>query len=119
MKKFITSLFCLIVYLGCFAQTVKSTPEAKAKKKIEEIQVVLTLTPEQTLTLKKALVARYESIRTVELKNEGNKELIKTEKKKQKEIYKAIFEKTLTKEQLKKWKAYKASEKKETKKLKE
>ncbi len=119
MKKIFASLLCLIVYLGCIAQTEKPTSEIKALKKIEEIQSVLTLTQEQTVTLKNALITRYEAINTFELKHEGKKDLIKAEKKKQKEVYKNVFNKTLTKEQLKKWKAHRESEKKAAKKIKE
>jgi len=119
MKKIFASLICLIIYFGCVAQTEKSTSEIKALKKIEEIQTVLTLSPEQTVTLKNALINRYEAINAFELKHEGKKELIKAEKKKQKEVYKNVFNKTLTKEQLKKWKAHKESEKKAAKQLKE
>lgn len=63
-------------------------------------------------------MSRYESIQLFEAKNEGKKELIKLEKKKQKEIYKTTFNKTLTKEQLKKWKAHKEAEENANKKMK-
>lgn len=112
MKKPFALFICLVAYLSCFAQANPTTPEAKALKKIQETEAVLTLTPEQVSTLKTALVYRYEAIRNFELKHQGNKELIKSEKKKQKATYKKIFENTLTKEQLKKWKKHKEGEKK-------
>ncbi len=63
MKKIAASLLFLIIYLGCTGQTEKPTSEIKALKKMEEIQSVLTLTPEQIITLKNALITRYEAIK--------------------------------------------------------
>lgn len=109
------SLFLFITIIAssfCLAQD-NSTIQTKVTDKLDAIKKVLTLSPDQEVKIKKALTNRYEAITTFEQLNTNNKEAIKEEKKKQKKIYKDIFEKTLTKDQRKQWDKYKEAKKKE------
>lgn len=114
MKHFLLVLVLFSLTINSFGQ--KKTPAEKAKKKTEEMQKDLQMTPDQNKKIYDVNIKAYTSIADYEAKK-PNKKL----KKKQKNIVQDLrdkeYKKILTAAQLKKLQEIKKKEKEEEKRM--
>lgn len=115
MKKVAFVVVAILMVFGVQAQDTKKekkSPEERIEMKISKMKEVLQITPEQEAKIRPVLEQKQKNMEAFRAAHKGDKEAIKAENKKQRELSHKQINAVLTAEQKTKWKAYKEEQKK-------
>ena len=115
MKKLMIAFVALMMALVVNAQEGpkkgKKTPEERVEAKISKMKEVMAITTEQEAQIRPVLKAKQDAMVAFRKAHKGDKEAIKAEGKKQKEIVRKQLKPILTPAQHKQWKEHKEKQK--------